>query len=713
MDTVDIADFLAPFVPALYAGREATGAGAEFAARLWTHLSGPLTATPSRIAAVIRLAENPDDLDARRVFSLELTRLLAADAVLERDVTELWAVRAQPSSPAPPSGPEQAAPAESAPAKPGDLDEADRSAEESGTYPSATNRRGFDAPISDEPSQASIQPPDPAGSGESSGPEDKRAVHAWLADADPERPWLVTLVVGVGSGNAPRGGAFVPFDNQRVFGPGEEFVVLDVVVTSADFLVDTGPQLLRVPRTGPSRNLARFDLTISLSPRMPLEGTVTVYLYKSGNFVQALVLRLRVGADGREIAHIDDLHRLPLGSTAALRPRQLSLVIRRAGEGYDLTAFGALSAHLTLRITAEQLERIIHEGREVLKEVVDFDGGGGKRVFQETVSVSGQAREAALARLAEAGLLMYRAIFYQRPDAATTEFGERMCALADRESLKIQVVSDDFFLPWGMLYLASADEYYDRDAVRAERFLGFRHVIEHILISTPSVPLSLEISTSPRVSVSCNVDRGIDQDFSISAVADQLAYWEDLQRSTSTTGTAVQVHVRSTAEEVRRALDDPATKDQIWYFYCHANDGSLLQTNKADASFLKLSDQSRLVLSELYAGRLTPLPGNPLILLNACGSATLSPLFYRGFLPYFMMRGARGLVGTECDVPALFAAEWAQRFFEKFLAGGYSLGRTLLDLRGEFLEQENNPLGLVYALYCDADTTTAPGVFSK
>ena len=415
----------------------------------------------------------------------------------------------------------------------------------------------------------------------------------------------------------------------------------------------------------------------------------------------------------REITGVEQLTRLPLSGAAALRPRQLSLVIRRGGEGYDLTAFGALNAHLMLRITPQELEQIVDDARQALNEVVALDGDGGECIFQEEVSVPGQAGQAALARLAQAGLLMYRALFHVRPDPATLKFAEDLRTLAEQKTLKIQVVSDDFFLPWGMLYPISADERYDRDDVKAERFLGFRHIIEHILIQSPPVPLSLEIPTSPKVSVSCNVDRGIDRDFSISAVTDQLAYWQDLQRSTSTTGTAVQVQIRSTAEEVLRALDDPATEDQIWYFYCHANGGSVSDPGKADASFLQLSNGSRVVLKELRAGRIAALPGSPLILLNACGSATLSPLFYQGFLPYFIMRGARGLVGTECDVPAVFAAAWAQRFFDMFLPGGNSLGGTLLDLRSEFLGQHNNPLGLVYALYCDADTTMTPGVLSE
>ena len=102
------------------------------------------------------------------------------------------------------------------------------------------------------------------------------------------------------------------------------------------------------------------------------------------------------------------------------------------------------------------------------------------------------------------------------------------------------------------------------------------------------------------------------------------------------------------------------------------------------------------------------LAGAPLIFLNACESAQLSPLFYMGFMPYFAKRGARGVIGTECRTPALFAAAWARRFFGEFLASGKSVGEIFLELRQEFLEQHNNLLGILYALYCDGDLRLEP-----
>jgi hypothetical protein len=61
---------------------------------------------------------------------------------------------------------------------------------------------------------------------------------------------------------------------------------------------------------------------------------------------------------------------------------------------------------------------------------------------------------------------------------------------------------------------------------------------------------------------------------------------------------------------------------------------------------------------------------------------------------------------------ARFAAEWATRFFRRFLAGE-PLGQALLGLRREFYEGHRNLLGLLYALYCDGDTQVVPGLATR
>jgi hypothetical protein len=67
------------------------------------------------------------------------------------------------------------------------------------------------------------------------------------------------------------------------------------------------------------------------------------------------------------------------------------------------------------------------------------------------------------------------------------------------------------------------------------------------------------------------------------------------------------------------------------------------------------------------------------------------------------------VLGTEADTPAPFAAAWATTFFDRLLAGE-PMGEAVRATRVHFAVKHLNPLGLLYALYCDGDTALAPAV---
>jgi len=231
-------------------------------------------------------------------------------------------------------------------------------------------------------------------------------------------------------------------------------------------------------------------------------------------------------------------------------------------------------------------------------------------------------------------------------------------------------------------------------------------VIEEIPLQTNMAVIDTPIGSNPRLAVSVNVNNGIDTQLGGTYVSDTNAYWAQAQTARKRVG----VTSRTTSVDVMRALADAATDDQILYFYCHAESAALGDPGGPDASALVLTD-ARITLADLNldAPTTTMLRGQPLVFINACESAELSPAFYDGFVPYFMAKGARGVIGTQCKTPALFAVEWAKRFFERFLDGA-ALGEAFLDLRREFLAQHGNPLGLLYAVHCDGDTRIEPAL---
>jgi pimeloyl-ACP methyl ester carboxylesterase len=506
----------------------------------------------------------------------------------------------------------------------------------------------------------------------------------------------------------------IPLEEERLYSSGEVMIQLSVQISSQDFTVHTDrPQVLRLPRHGKSRNKARFDI----EPKHSGIGELTALFYKDNNFIQGLNLKLNVANSGPAIAEIKSLGR-PLEGMPAVQHRDLLLFIKNLGDRFDLTLVGATAAHASLPITPQELNYKILEARRALLDVVYLAHGPSgifvhprnKRPaadislpFQTGIQIPEMIANEALKRLAAAGYLLYQDLFYS-PNAPLEAnlLGDRLRELAEQNTLKLQIVSQEFFLPWGLLYLV---EFFDPDDIQAERFLGLKHIIEHIPLQERMPVFESDIHSLPHLAVSLNVDAQIDQQMGLTVIQDQLQYWQDLNQR----GKAA-LEIRQTDQDFLAALKDPQTPDQILYFYGHARSYDLADSPGPDESALALTGGKTVTLRDLRlnAPARKVLPGYPLVFINACESAELSPLFYGGFMPYFTAKGARGMIGTECEVPARFAAEWARRFFDKFLYEGKPIGEIFLSLRQEFYHQHNNLLGLLYALYCDGDTRVTP-----
>ena len=506
----------------------------------------------------------------------------------------------------------------------------------------------------------------------------------------------------------------IALDEERLYPPAVDFIQLHVQVFSHDFTIHTDHrQVLRLPRLGRSRNKARFDI----EPKHSGIGEVTALFYKDNNFIQGLSIKLNVSNSGPAITEMKSLGR-PLEGMLAVQPRDLLLFIRNMGDRFDLTLVGAAAAHASLSITPQELNYKIFEARKALLDVVYLAQGPSgifvhpraKRPaanislpFQTGIQIPETVADEALKRLAAAGYLLYQDLFYS-PNASleASLLGDRLRELAERNTLKLQIVSQEFFLPWGLLYLV---EFFDPENIQAERFLGLKHIIEHIPLQERMPVFQSDIPSLPRLAVSLNVDTQIDQQMGLNVIQDQLQYWRDLEHR----GKA-SLAIRQTDQDFLTALKDPQTPDQILYFYGHARSYKLDDAAGPDESALALTGGKTVTLRDLRlnAPIRKVLPGYPLVFINACESAELSPLFYGGFMPYFTAKGARGMIGTECEVPARFAAEWARRFFDKFLYEAKPIGEIFLSLRQEFYYHDNNLLGLLYALYCDGDTRVTP-----
>ncbi len=546
------------------------------------------------------------------------------------------------------------------------------------------------------------------GAGEEPSPQieiepEKRWINAEIEDHDKHEPLqlgeVYTLAFDVDTELRDAAVGAAGFDYH--FRPDEQLVTLTVQLESDDFEIYTEPQKLRVPRTGKSKGKARFDI----EPQHEGEGVLNAIFLKDGNFIQLLTLKLHTGVAGQTGVLAAETLGRPVDAAFVVQPRDVNLIIQNTGTGFQVIMTGAVGATATLPLTLPELDQMLAQVRQELLEIVHLQVSPRQTlIYQAGIDIPPQVNQDALQRLAKAGFRLYQRIFYSpSANAQANLLGDKLRALAQQETLKIQIFSQQFMLPWGILYLA--DEY-DPEDINPELFLGLKHIIEHIPLQQNMQVLDGTIDSRPTLAVSLNVNTAIDPQMGRPLIADQRSYWDKLDQSGG-----ARVIVRESKDEVTQALADAVTSDQILYFYCHAVSKSLAEDGGPDASMLVLSGGQRLTLEDLnlFASTKKVLPGKPLVFINACESAELSPLFYDGFVPYFMAKGARGVIGTECETPALFAAEWARRFFDQFLAGE-SLGQVFLDLRREFYYEHHNLLGLLYALYADGDTQIVPGV---
>lgn len=477
------------------------------------------------------------------------------------------------------------------------------------------------------------------------------------------------------------------------FGDKQE-VEITIQLQSDDFTIFPETRPLTVPRTGTSKK-ARFEIT----PKHDGECLLNAVFLKDGNFLQVITLKFVVG----EIYTTATLGR-EVNGVGLLQARDVSLTILHTGAAYQLILIApGVAATALLPLKPDELKDMADEARKELLDIV-YLKDGGKLFFQQSVKVTDGVRDAALQRLAAAGFRLYQRIFFgPSADEQCKTIGRKIRELAQKETLKVQIFSQDFVFPWALLYMADRLTPGKPDPAL---FLGMKHIIEHIPLQQALRVTDNRLKSDAGLAVSLNVNTDLDKT-GVPLIGSQVKYWEALKQG----GAQVSVVKRSTRDEVAGALADTSTADQVVYFYAHGISQDVGEQGGVGASALVMSGNGRLTLKDLqmYASEADQLPNAPLVFINACESAQLSPLVYDGFVPYFMAKGARGVIGTEVEVPALFAVEFAKRFFDRFLKGD-PLGQIFLDLRKEFLQKENNPLGLLYALYVDGDTRVEPAV---
>ncbi len=538
-------------------------------------------------------------------------------------------------------------------------------------------------------------------------PEGGRWINAVLEHHNAGEPLIVwvhyVLAISIDLDESTDTGAVGAAPSSRLTRDPDAEIKLTVTLTSSDFEVADSQLPLRVSKTGLSIGKARFDIQPKITSG---SGRLTAIIHRENNFVQQLDIALEVGEKTPEGMAVTSVGR-PVEVAQTLSRRDIGISIQPSPlGGYDCMIWGATASTARLPISAGELAQGIENVRKALLSVVMAEDANGRSPFQEEIDIDRAVSARALQVVARAGYLLFLSLFFHpAADAQCKNMGTYLIeeVTKAREGFTLQVLARDFPVPWSLLYLTDA---WDVDAVNWDQFLGAKLIVEQIPLCNDSNRRDTRIPGNPDgLAVALNFNSDIDVQFSGGLVAGQEAYW----RAATQTFPKIRSITRTSKVDLLNSLNDGTLSDQIIYFYCHAESLGLGAGGGPGQSRLIMSGQQQVTLDDLNldAPAKRQLRGAPLVFINACESGELSPLFYNGFVPYFLSKGARGIIGTECKVPAKFASEWAKRFFDEFL-GGSPIGTAILKLRKEFFANNGNPLGLLYGVHCNADTQIDP-----
>ena len=303
----------------------------------------------------------------------------------------------------------------------------------------------------------------------------------------------------------------------------------------------------------------------------------------------------------------------------------------------------------------------------------------GLSVIIKDIADAASYDEADLRMLAEKGYYAYKQIFNQEARDAIEKL------VAKNSKVSFQITSENFFLPWELIYPVSPLER----PLSADNFWGVNHIISRNIAQNSSpgafVP-PIIVASCPRL--------GLFTYRELKHIREcEIPFFESLAKD----GRIELLPLRPLdpgcrQDELKELKGFCAAQLHIAHFACHAS-----YDTQPDSTYVRLSDDFTISIQDLETADFG-INGSPIVFLNACETGSLSPLYTPFFARAFIKYGARGVIATECAVPDSFAADFAKLFYQNLL-GGETLGESLLKTRYHFIKKHNNLTGLIYSMY--------------
>jgi hypothetical protein len=504
-----------------------------------------------------------------------------------------------------------------------------------------------------------------------------------------------------------------------------------VIVETQDF--DVSPQVaqLTLPPTGDSTQPAVFRLKPrrASSAAEPLLRARFQLLFQL-NLLQVLILR---GGALPKIQYEDevvswrlaapDLRRIvqtDANDFDRMRPCALHVHVDAKGPNYDMTFTmeqGPRSVVIParVRITDDQLAGELAGARKTLFGISSSDHLGRQ--------LNGEAGEHAehLAALTERGRRLWTLLFDRGTTSDISTVGQWLKENPPPERSTIQISVDEsaasFAFPWNLLYDQAGSEPSHLG------FWGMRYVIEQLVIRpkpitcpAPDIEVAamywrfkqvpnhqatlkqlVDSSKRARWSEGTPIDEAKTAGAAIASGRSHVLYFF----THGYTGTHDEQRCGVTVEDFVRlykALPTGSGTKEAWKYIAESIQDRQFQS---DSSWIELTS-GKLLLDELYRN-VRELPLRPIVILNMCDSAQVTPSLSLSFIDFFLTRGARAVVGTECSVRPVFVDFVGRELFGAIL-NAQPLGEALRAVRVEAAENRNL-LGLAYTLFGAADAT--------
>lgn len=324
-------------------------------------------------------------------------------------------------------------------------------------------------------------------------------------------------------------------------------------------------------------------------------------------------------------------------------------------------------------ISRKAVEDCAKEIRRSLRELVDA-------ALRNCLPSSGRI----LRDIAKHGALLHTALF-TRTRGETDPERVRMHLNRSQEPFRLRVtISDSIFVPWGLLYVGDTDKLPDNlpsnPAMIWETYRGFWCLARELTTLYDRIQPD---DDGPGDSSKKEMVRVINPDtyktamFPLAASPEQgFLSWLKIQYGEPLTSSLA----------LKKQWAEKKLQTKLLYFYCHASASKLAlgEDEKIEAShlFLLLSD-----------GPLRP-PGSSKCLLFINGCSTAVGATSGDFMFSASQEGLCGFVGTETDIPDIFALRFSLGLLHLLFHKGIRLDEAM-----QRMHRDHFPLSLVYGLY--------------